>query len=105
MSKSRWKQLKRYFKLNNNLQDKKGEIGYDPCTKYGLVCKALIHNMNYVTKTADLYGAIDESTWGSGGCMGDCSSHLSYWLGIHADGNENTNLTVLSLHSNIKVAI
>ena len=25
MSKSRWKQLKRYFKLNNNLQDKKKE--------------------------------------------------------------------------------
>ena len=77
ISKSRWKQLKRYFKLNNNLQDKrKGEIGYDPCTKYDLVYKALIHNMNYVTKTADLDGTIDESTWGFGGYMADCGGRL-----------------------------
>ena len=77
ISMERWKNIKRYFKLNNNLQDKrKGEIGYDPCTKYDLVYKALIHNMNYVTKTADLDGTIDESTWGFGGFMGDCGSRL-----------------------------
>jgi len=77
MSKSRWKILKRYFKLNNNLQDKtKGDAGYDPCTKYDLVYKALVHNMNYVTKWADLDVTVDESTWGFGGYMGDCGARL-----------------------------
>lgn len=77
MSKSRWKLLKRYFKLNNNLQgSKKGEAGYDPCSKYDLVYKALVHNMNYVTKFADLDVTVDESTWGFGGYMADCGSRL-----------------------------
>ena len=78
MTKSRWKILKRYFKLNNNLQDHKhkGDVGFDPCTKYDLVFKALVHNMNYVTKTADLDATIDESTWGFGGYMADCGGRL-----------------------------
>ena len=70
--------LKRYFKLNNNLQDHKhkGDAGFDPCTKYDLVFKALVHNMNYVTKTADLDATIDESTWGFRGYMADCGGRL-----------------------------
>jgi hypothetical protein len=32
--------------------------------------------MNYVTKTADLDGTIDESTWGFGGYMADCGGRL-----------------------------
>jgi hypothetical protein len=78
MTKSRWKILKRYFKLNNNLQDHKhkGDASFDPCTKYDSVFKALVHNMNYVTKMADLDATIDKSTWGFGGYMADCGGRL-----------------------------
>ncbi len=55
--------------------EQKGDVGFDPCTKYDLVFKALIHNMNYVTKTADLDATTDESTWGFGGYMADCGGH------------------------------
>ena len=74
MSISRWKHIKRFFKLNNNLNDvkKRGDDGYDPCTKYDLIYKVLIHNMNYVTKNADLNTTIDKSMWGFGGYSGEC---------------------------------
>ena len=74
MSISRWKYIKRFFKLNNNLNDvkKRGDHGYDPCTKYDLIYKVLIHNMNYVTKNADLNTTIDKSMWGFGGYSGEC---------------------------------
>jgi hypothetical protein len=32
---SRWRQIKRYFKLSMGIEEKKrGEAGYDPCVKY-----------------------------------------------------------------------
>lgn len=70
-----WRIIKRYFKLNNNMVDQKSKTdpGYDPCVKYDHVYKVLIHNMNYVTKFADLDATLDESTWGFGGYhSGDC---------------------------------
>ena len=78
MSASRFKMIKRFFKLNNNLIEtkKKGDDGYDPCAKYDLIYKVLIHNMNYVTRHADLDATIDESTWGFGGFAGDCGRRL-----------------------------
>jgi len=70
--------IKHFFKLNNNLMEskKKGDDGYDPCAKYDLIYKVLIHNMNYVTRRADLDATIDESTWGFGGFAGDCGRRL-----------------------------
>ena len=74
---SRFKEIKRYFKLNNNyVEKKKGEEGYDPCSKFDHVYKCLVHNMNYVTRRADLDGTVDETTWGFGGFMGDCGQRL-----------------------------
>ncbi len=32
--------------------------------------------MNYVTRSADMDGTIDESTWGFGGYMGECGGRL-----------------------------
>ena len=55
---------------------KKGDAGYDPCSKYDFIYKVLIHNMNYVTQFADLDATIDESTWGFGGFSGECGSRL-----------------------------
>jgi len=55
---------------------KKGDAGYDPCSKYDFIYKVLIHNMNYVTKFADLDATIDESTWGFGGFSGECGGQL-----------------------------
>ena len=77
ISLSHWNQIKRYFKLNNNVQQKaKGSADYDPCVKYDYVYKVLVHNMNYVSATADLDATFDESTWGFGGYSGDCGGRL-----------------------------
>ena len=78
MSYSHWRSIKRFFKLNNNLTNtkKKGDDGYDPCRKYNFIYKVLVHNMNYVTNSADLDATVDESTWGFGGYSGDCGQRL-----------------------------
>ncbi len=41
-----------------------------------MIFKVLVHNMNYITKYADLDPAMDESTWGFGGFMGDAGWRL-----------------------------
>ena len=78
MTKTRFRDIKRNFKLNNNyLQTKaKGDVGYDPCTKFDMPYRVLIHNMNNVTGQADLDNTLDESTWGFGGYMGDVGGKL-----------------------------
>ena len=78
MNKSRFKLMKQYFKLNNNFMGtkKKGGARYDPCSKYDMVYKVLIHNMNHVTLHADLDATQDESTWGFGGYSGECGGRL-----------------------------
>jgi hypothetical protein len=37
---------------------------YDPCGKYVLIYKVMVHNMNYVMKRADSDGTMDESSGG-----------------------------------------
>ena len=77
MTCSRFNQLKLVFKLNQNMMaPKRGMKGYDPASKYDHVYRALVHNMNYVTKTADSDCGIDESTWGFSGYCGDSGWHL-----------------------------
>jgi hypothetical protein len=59
ISMERWKNIKRYFKLNNNLTTTvRGMEGYDPCARYDFIYKCLIVNMNYLTKKADEDGTM-----------------------------------------------
>lgn len=77
MTYQRWRQIKRYFKLSMGLMEKRrGSIGYDPCAKYDYIWKCLIHNMNYVTKKADLDCTVDETTWGFSGYSGEAGGRL-----------------------------
>jgi hypothetical protein len=95
ISNSCWVMIKKYFNLNNNLADpKRGMEKYDPCGKFDLIYKVMVHNMNYVTKRADSDGTIDESSWGFGGYMAECGGRLigkkvpkggqtTFWMDIH----------------------
>ncbi|KAL7528119.1 hypothetical protein ACHAXR_005384 [Thalassiosira sp. AJA248-18] len=77
MTMSRWRQIKAVFKLNNNLAaPKRGQEGYDPCSKYDFIFKTVVHNMNNLTKQAEKDAALDESTWGFGGYMADTGGRL-----------------------------
>ena len=77
MTITRWQMIKRNFKLNNNLQSKsKGEEEYDPCHRYDFILKVLVHNTNKVTLRAALDLAVDETTWGYMGFMGECGGRL-----------------------------
>ena len=53
-----------------------GSIDYDPCAKYDYIWKCLIHNMNYITKKADLDCTVDETTWGFSGYSGHAGGRL-----------------------------
>jgi hypothetical protein len=45
-AKSRWLEVKRVYKLCNNLTaPKKGMAGYDPTYKYNFIYKVLVHNV------------------------------------------------------------
>ena len=64
MSLRRYYDLKRIFKLNDNSISKpRGDPEYDPCSKFDLIYKTIVHNTIVVTKRApaDLSG--DETTW------------------------------------------
>jgi hypothetical protein len=77
MSYTRFLELKRYMKLNNNSSEaKRGTKDYNPCAKYDNIFKVLTHNVNYCCKSADLDPAMDESTWGFGGYMGEAGWRL-----------------------------
>ncbi len=69
--------IKKYFKLSNNLAEpKRGMPNYDPCSRYDLIYRVMVHNINQVTRRADSDGTIDESSWGFGGYMAECGGHL-----------------------------
>jgi hypothetical protein len=51
------------------VEPKRGQPGYDPCSKYDLIFKALCHNMNYFTLKAD---------WGFMGFMAECGGKGSW---------------------------
>jgi hypothetical protein len=77
ISKSQWVMIKKYFKLNNNLAEpKRGMPNYNPYSKHDYTYTVLLHNMNYVTRRADMDGTINESTWGFGGYLGECGGRL-----------------------------
>ena len=64
MTVSRWHQLKRVFKLNNNdTSPKAGQDGYNPCSKYDLIYEVICANVIALTKHAELDLTGDETTW------------------------------------------
>jgi hypothetical protein len=74
---TRWLQIKRVLKLNNNqTSPKRGQEGYNPAFKFDLLYDVLISNLNAVTKYADLDQCGDETTWGHGG-YGEAGSGLA----------------------------
>jgi hypothetical protein len=80
MSHTRFLQLKRLYKLNNNfLAPKRNQPGYNPAYKYDMIYKTPIYNINWVTKKAGLDQCGDETTWGFGG-YGEPGSGLVSWI-------------------------
>jgi hypothetical protein len=64
MTKTRYLEIKRCIKFNNNLLcPKKAQPGYDPAYKYDYIYKCLTHNVNAISRKACLDLSGDESTW------------------------------------------
>jgi len=64
MTATRWLEIKRSIKLNNNLTAfQRGEEGYDPACKYDYIFDVVVHNTNALTLKACLDLCGDESTW------------------------------------------
>jgi hypothetical protein len=67
-SQTRWLQVKRVYKLCNNLTaPKKNTEGYDPAYKYDFIYKVLVHNVNAITAACALDMCGDETSWGHQG--------------------------------------
>jgi hypothetical protein len=76
-TKTRWLQLKRVIKLNNNANiKKKGNDGYEPAYKYDMIFDVIISNVNYLTKEAALDMCSDETTYAHEGGYGEVDSGL-----------------------------
>jgi hypothetical protein len=74
---TRWLQIKRVMKLNNNQSSPKlGEEGYNPAFKFDMLYDVLISNLNAVTRYAESDQCGDETTWGHG-CYGKAGSGLA----------------------------
>jgi len=64
MAFRRWLQIKRVKKLcNNDSSPKRGQENYDPTYKYNYIFKTIVHNVNYLTKCAELDATIDETSF------------------------------------------
>jgi len=65
ISKSRWLELKRVWKLCNNITSKKkDEEGYDPACKHDYIFETIINNVNALTLSAALDLCLDETSFG-----------------------------------------
>ncbi len=74
---TRWLQIKRVLKLNDNqASPKRGEEGYDPAFKFNMLYDVIISNLNTITKYAEADQCGDETTWGHGG-YGEAGSGLA----------------------------
>ena len=64
MTKTRFLEIKRVYKLNDNKDGvKRGEEGYNPAYKYDYIWKTLVHNVNALTLRAGLDQCADETTF------------------------------------------
>ncbi len=60
----RWLQIKTIKNLcNNDTVPKYGQPNYDPTYKYDYIFKALVHNVNFITKRAELDTTIDGTSF------------------------------------------
>jgi hypothetical protein len=81
-TKTRWLEIKRVVKLCNNLTaPKKKEPNYDPCYKFDLIFKCIIHNTNALTKRTGLDGCGDETSFGHQGFGEPDSGVISLIIG------------------------
>jgi hypothetical protein len=64
MTHTRFLQVKRSKKLNDNGEDRTNE---DPAQKFDLIYKCIVHNTNILTKEANLDQCFNEITFGHGG--------------------------------------
>jgi len=76
MNHSRFLQIKRVLKLNDN-RDSPGRAdeGYDPAYKFDLIYSTMVNNINTLTKYADLDVCMDETSYAVGG-YGEANSGL-----------------------------
>ena len=64
MTFRRFLQIKRVIKLcNNSTAKKRGEEGYDPAYKFDYIWATIVHNINAITKEAELDLCGDESSY------------------------------------------
>ena len=74
----RWLQIKRVEKLcNNDVCPKRGEEGYDPMYKYDYIYKCIIHNLNELSKRAELDLMGDETSWATAS-PGEAGAGVTY---------------------------
>ena len=67
MTHCRFIQIKRVMKLcDNKACPKQGEAGYDPAYKFDYIWKTIVHNVNAISKTADLDLCGDETSYATG---------------------------------------
>ena len=68
MNHSRFLQIKRVLKLNDN-RDSPGRAdeGYDPAYKFDLIYSTMVNKINTITKYADLNVCMDETLYAVGG--------------------------------------
>ena len=82
--KTRWLLIKRIYKLCNNLEAAKPtEDDYDPCYKFKMIYKTIVHNTNAITKKAGLDLCGDETSWPFGGFAEAKSGIVSTIIGKH----------------------
>ena len=73
----RWLHIKSFVKLCNNKDaPKRSDKKYGPAYKFDLIYKAIAHNVNVITKWADLDQSGDKTTWGHVG-FGEKGSGLT----------------------------
>ena len=76
LSLSRWFNLKRLLKLNNNdLSPKRGEVGYNPAYKYDMIYRTIVDNVIALTGHAEMDLTGDETSWAHQG-YGESGSNL-----------------------------
>ena len=85
-----WLQIKRVMKLCNNKDaPKRGDTNYDPAYKFDFIYKAIVHNLNSITKWAELDQSGNETKWGHGGFgekVSGLTGHITGKPGISKGG-------------------
>ena len=96
LNHSRWMQIKRTVKLNNNATSpKRGEPGYYPAYKLDLLYRTLVHNVNRISWYADSDQCSDETTWGYGG-YGEAGSGLLGSIMVKPGVSKGGQLVIIS---------